>query len=116
MIDLEEQFNFTNKLNHPTNPRKSVYRFLKREQAEYFTELLVDADIDFEAQVDEDHEKKPTYFGIPKAKEKQVDRLNYLALGHGRDKFIASAPARWILIIVSIGVLLLAIIGAILSD
>ena len=52
MIDLEEQFNFTNKLNHPTNIQKAVYRFYKKEQAEYFTELLVDADIEFEAQID----------------------------------------------------------------
>ena len=53
---------------------------------------------------------------LSKAKEKQVDHLNYLALGHGRDKFISSAPARWVLLIISFGVLILAIIGAIVSD
>lgn len=115
MIDLEEQFNFTNKLNHPTNIQKAVYRFYKKEQAEYFTELLVDADIEFEAQIDEEHEKKPHYFGVSKRYEKQVDRLNYLAMGKGRDKFIASAPVRWLIIVVSISILLLAIIGAIVS-
>jgi len=116
MIDLEEQFNFTNKLDHPTNSRKTVYRFLKSDQAEYFTELLVDADIEFEAQIDKEHAKKPTYFGVAKKHEKRADHLNNLALGRGRDKFIASPEARWVLIVLSAGILLLAVTGAIVSN
>ncbi len=115
MIDLEEQFNFTNKLSHPTNPMKVVYRHFKREQAEYLTELLVDADIEFEAQVDEEDERRPTYFGVAKHQETRVDQLNYIALGKGRDKFIAAAPMRWIIIAIAGLVLFLAILGALLS-
>lgn len=115
MIDLEEQFNFTNKLSHPTNPLKVVYRHFVREQAEYFTELLVDADIDFEAQVDEEDDRKPTYFGVARHLETRVDRLNYIALGRGRDKFIAAASMRWIIILISGTVIVLAILGALLS-
>lgn len=115
MIDLEEQFNFTNKLSHPTNPNMVVYRHLRKDQAEYFAELLVDADIDFEAQVDEDDERKPTYFGVKRAIESKVDNLNFQALGRGRDKFIASAPMRWIIIVISFVILTLAVMGAMLS-
>lgn len=115
MIDLEEQFNFTNKLKHPTNGRKAVYRFFDRSQAEYFTELLVDENIDFEAQVDEDHPKKPTYFGVSKAVETRVDILNYTALGKGRDKFIPTAGLRWIVFTISLVVLFLAFLGFFVS-
>ncbi|MEX2597683.1 MAG: hypothetical protein WEC59_12225 [Salibacteraceae bacterium] len=116
MMDFEEQFNFTNKQRHPTNDRIVVYRFLNREQADTFTELLVDAGIDFEAQIDEEHDKKPTYFGIKKARERETDRLNYLAIGRHRDKFIAAAPMRWIVIGISVVVLFLAFLGAFLSN
>lgn len=115
MIDLEEEFNFTNKLKHPSNPMKVVYRHFVQEQADYFSTLLVDAKIDFEAQIDEEDERKPTYFGVAKAKESQVDRLNYTALGKGRDKFIASAAMRWIILSISILILLLAVLGAMLD-
>ena len=115
MIDLEEQFNFSNKLRHPTNATKVVYRFYVREQAEYFTELLVDTQIEFEAQVDEDDNRKPTYFGVARIHERKVDKLNFTALGKNRAKFIASAPIRWIVIGISLVTLLLAIIGALIN-
>lgn len=113
MMDLEEQFNFTNKLRHPTQDQMVVYRFYDRRQADTFTELLVDSGIDFEAQVDEDDERKPTYFGVKRVLEERVDRLNYLAIGKHRDKFIAAAPIRWITLTIALVVLLLAIFGAI---
>lgn len=116
MIDLEEQFNFTNKLKHPTNRTITVYRFYVREQAEYFGELLVDAQIEYEAQIDEEDERKPMYFGVKRIHERKVDKLNYTALGRGRPKFVASSQLRWIIIGISIITLLLAIIGAIVSN
>lgn len=116
MIDLEEQFNFTNKRAHPTNSKKIVYRHLIQEQADYFAELMVEVNIDFEVQIDEDHEKKPIYFGIARIHEKQVDKLNYIALGKGRRKFIDSVALRWIIIGSSILVLTLGIVGAIVSN
>lgn len=112
MIDLEEEFNLTNKRKHPTNTNKTVYRFIKEEQALYFTELLVEEGIEFEVQVDEEHERKPTYFGVSKSVESKVDKLNFVALGKGRDKFIASAPMRWVLLTIFFLVLFLAIMGA----
>jgi len=115
MMDLEEQINFTNKFRHPTNDRKTVYRFFNPKQTERFTELLVDNGIEFEAQIDDEHPKKPTYFGVAVAVETKVDKLNNLALGEGRDKFIAAAPIRWIVIAISIVTILLAVMGALLS-
>lgn len=116
MMDLEEQFNFTNKLAHPTNQFKVVYRFFDKNQAETFTAFLVDENIDFEAQVDEDDARKPTYFGIAKTLEKKVDRLNYLAIGKHREKFIPTAPMRWIVIAISAVIMILAILGAIKNN
>jgi hypothetical protein len=116
MIDLEEQFNFTNKRSHPTNRKMIVYRHLIKQQAEYFAELMIDVNIDFEVQVDEEHEKKPTYFGVARIHEKQVDNLNYIALGKDRKKFIDSVALRWIIIGSSILVLFLGVVGAIVSN
>jgi hypothetical protein len=115
MIDFEEQFNFTNKLKHPTNEKIIVYRHLVEEQAEYFGVLLTEANIAYEFQVDEAHEKKPRYFGIARIHEKKVDRLNFIALGRNRPKFIDSAPIRWIIIFISVFILALAIFGVIVS-
>lgn len=112
MIDLEEQFNFTNKRKHPTNQTKAVYRFYDRAQAETFTELLVDAGIDFEAQIDDDDPRMPTYFGVARIHEKKVDILNYTAIGKHRKPFIAASPMRWIIIGISLLVLFLAFLGA----
>ncbi len=38
---------------------------------EYFAELLVENSIDFEVQVDEEHPKKPMYFGVSRSHEKR---------------------------------------------
>lgn len=116
MIDLEESFNFTNKLKHPTNTSKVVYRFFREEQAVYFAELLADAGIEFETQCDEEDERKPVYFGVARVMERRVDKLNFTALGKGRDKFIASAPMRWLVIGISFFILLLAVMGAMLAN
>lgn len=116
MMDLEEQFNFTNKLKHPTNDLKTVYRHYNQEQAQYFEELLTKEGISFESQVDEEHIRKPRYFGVATIDERRADHLNNLALGKNRAKFIASAPVRWFIIIVSMSILLTAVIGALTSS
>ena len=116
MMDLEEPFNFTNKLTHPTNQFKVVYRFYDKQQAETFTLYLVDEEVEFEAQIDEDDARKPTYFGIAKILEKKVDRLNYLAIGKHREKFIPTASMRWIVIAISAVIMFLAIMGALKSN
>lgn len=116
MIDLEEQLNFTNKQKHPTNDRMAVYRYVNRAQAEYFATLLTEAGIAFEQQVDEEHDKKPVYFGIARIDEKKADHLNFIALGKDRPKFIDLPVMRWLIIGISALVIALAIAGAILSS
>ncbi|GAB5538754.1 MAG: hypothetical protein Salg2KO_08570 [Salibacteraceae bacterium] len=115
-MDVEEQINFTNKRAHPSNSKMVVYRHAVKEQAEYFAELLVEESIEFEAQIDHDHPKQPMYFGVARAQEKRANYLNYIALGKNRPKFIDSAPLRWLVILISIGFVFLAILGAILSS
>lgn len=115
-MDLEEQFNFTNKRKHPTNRKVIVYRHLIQEQADYFAELLISDEIDFEVQIDEEHEKKPIYYGVARAHEKRADHLNFLALGKNRPKFIDSAPLRCIIIGVSAIIIFLGILGAVVSN
>ncbi|HAW20406.1 MAG TPA: hypothetical protein DCX14_09505 [Flavobacteriales bacterium] len=116
MIDLEEEFNFTNKRKHPTNYKKIVYRHLKADQSQYFAQLLEKEGIDYETQVDEEDPKKPIYFGLARIHEKRSDHLNYVALGLNRRKFIDSVALRWIIIFVSVFVIALAILGALVSQ
>ena len=116
MMDLEEQFNFTNKRAHPTNRKVIVYRHLVQEQADYFAELLIEDEIDFEIQIDEEHEKRPIYYGVARVHEKRSDHLNFLALGKNRPKFIDSAPLRWIIIGLSALIIFLGVLGAIVSN
>lgn len=115
MNDLEDLLNLTNKRSHPTNTQKVVYRHIRKDQAEYFRTLLLEHNISFEAQVDEEDPRKPEYFGVAKAHEKAVERLNYLAIGHQREKFIPTASLRWFVIIIAFAVLALAVVGAIVS-
>lgn len=116
MTELEEQFNFTNKRTHPTNRKVIVYRHLVQEQADYFAELLIEDEIDFEVQIDEEHQKKPIYYGVARVHEKRSDHLNLLSLGKNRPLFIDSAVLRWIVIGGSALFIFLGILGAIVSN
>jgi hypothetical protein len=116
MIDLEEEFNFTNKRKHPTNYKKIVYRHLVAEQGQYFTQLLEKDGFEYETQVDKEDPKKPMYIGLARIHERRADHLNYVALGLNRRKFIDSIALRWIIISVSAFVIALAIFGAIVSQ
>ena len=117
MIDLEEEFNFTNKRKHPTNYKKIVYRHLKADQSQYFAQLLEKEGIDYETQVDEEDPKKPHIFWVGSNTREEIgpSQLRCHSVSNRR-KFIDSVALRWIIIFVSVFVIALAILGALVSQ
>lgn len=111
MIDLEEQFNFTNIRKHPTNAKKVVYRFYRPEQASLFEQKLIAHGIWFEKQRDEEAEGYEMYYAVWRKDEHRTTRLNFEALGQDRKRFIASGGVRWLIIGIVLGMVLLGLVG-----
>lgn len=106
---------FQNIQDHPTNRNKKVFFYKDSIHANYFENLLIEQKIEFEKQID--HEGDDTiYYGVRSSDFKQVQKLNYLTIGNFRKPFIADTMFRYLLISISLIVLILAIIGALVSD
>ena len=107
--------NITNYSDHPTRIGYTVYRFFEKERADYFEELLTKDNIYFETSAEE-LDNTIYLFGVKKWDAKQAMNANYLVSGKYRKKIIPNTYFRWGLIAFFIGVLALAIIGAILKN
>lgn len=101
--------------DHPTNRKKKVFFFKDPEHAAYFESLLRENNFKYEVQVDEEGDNT-IYFGVATSDFEKVKKLNFLTIGKFRKPFIPDKSFRLILIIISMGVLLTAIIGAIVSS
>ena len=106
---------FTNYREHPERKKFLVYHFYREAQADYFEGLLKDHDIWYERANEEEEEKAIYFFGIRKDDKGKVERLNNLAIGKFRDRFIPYRWLRWITVLVSIVILGLAIAGFLLD-
>lgn len=101
--------------DHPTNINKKVFFFKKADHARYFELMLIENNIIFEKQIDEEGDQT-IYFGVKKSDFKTAQKLNYISIGHFRKPFIPDKLFRYFLIGFSIFVVGLAILGAILSN
>lgn len=110
---MEDWIDLTNYREHPTQKNYQVFHFTNEEQADFFEELLINANIHFERHNEMREGASVQYFGISKNDMAEVKQLNLEAIGRFRKPFIANSGFRWILILVSLLVLALAIIGAI---
>ena len=108
-------FNITNYFEHPTRPGYYIFKFYDKERADYFEELLNKESIWFESSIDE--EDKITYlYGIKVSDYQNVLNLNYLVSAKFRKKTISSSYIRIIIYIITIGIITLAIVGALKSE
>ena len=107
-------FNITNYFDHPTRPGYTIFKFYDKNRAIFFEELLKKENIWFEASVDE-AEKTIYLFGVKKADYKKTMNANFLVTANYRSKIIPNIYLRWLVIVISIAILLLAIVGAIKS-
>ncbi|MEM9024066.1 MAG: hypothetical protein AAGB22_10010 [Bacteroidota bacterium] len=105
-----------NYYDHPDQPKYMVYRFYGEEQAAYFEALLRDEGIWYERNIETDEDDEPTYYyGVHKSDEKATQRLNSLTLAKFKTPFIGVAWLRWTILLVSLGLVTLAIAGYLLD-
>jgi hypothetical protein len=93
----ERYFRIVNYYDHPQNPSYMVFHFLKKEQSDTFRESLIAENIPFESETDT--EKNTVYlYAVKKNYSKRAIRLNFLAIGQHREKFIGDPVLRWALL------------------
>lgn len=109
-------FNLTNYRDHPKNPSYLVYHYTDERQADYFQELLEKEGIQFERFRETEDGRDLVYFALRKQLEKKVRKLNFLAIGRYREPFIPNTGFRWMVLIISFGILGLAIVGWLTSE
>ncbi|OFY94900.1 MAG: hypothetical protein A3K10_12350 [Bacteroidetes bacterium RIFCSPLOWO2_12_FULL_31_6] len=107
-------FNITNFFDHPTRPGYTIFKFHDKQRAVYFEELLKNKNIWFESSIDEG-ENIIYLFGVKKSDYKNAMNANYLVSAKYRSKIIPNVYFRWLVIIITVAILILAIISAIKS-
>ncbi len=106
-------FNITNYTEHPTRPGYYVFKFRQKNRSDYFEELLKNEGIWYELSIDdEDLENHLFLFGVKLNDYQKAINANYLVSGKFRKKTISNSYVRLIVYIVAIGIISLAIIGA----
>jgi hypothetical protein len=103
--------NITNYNEHPTRKAYTIFHFFKPERANYFKELLIEQNIWFESEIEEQPEKTIYFFGIKNRDLKKVERINYLVSARYRKPTISNRYLSWSLYVFAILVFILAIMG-----
>ena len=108
-------FNITNYFEHPNRPGYYVFRFYQKDKANYFEELLIKENIWFESSLEKEEGKITYLFGVKLSDYKKALHANYLVSAKFRNRTISNNYIRIIIYIVTIGIIALAIIGALKS-
>jgi hypothetical protein len=106
-------FNLTNYFEHPSRPGHFVFRFYEKERSDYFEKTLQDKSVWYEHSVDNIEEDRIVYlFGVKNDGYKEAVNANYLVSAKFRKKTVPNQYVRLVIYIVSLGLITLAIIGA----
>lgn len=106
-----EGFNVTNYREHPSNDRYWVFFFKDAKRATDFEAALTEQGIWFE----KDREEEYHLYGVHKDDFKAVQHQNFMTEAKFRKPFMADPLFRWLVVTVSLGAIILAIIGAALN-
>ena len=106
---------FTNWRDHPTDNRYTVFFYKSKNESDLFQKLLTENDYWFEYNFDESDPNQSHYIAVNKVKERQIVKLNHIAIGEFRKPFIENNAIRYSLVIFMITVLSIGIIGYIKS-
>ena len=104
----------TNWYTHPADNRYHVFEFRDAEMAEEFERDLVRGDIAFEKapiEAASSGEGIVLKFGVHRSVFKEALRVNHLLHGRHRQPFIAHVGLRWLMLLVTAGMVVLAAIG-----
>ena len=105
----------TNHQNHPTRKHYKVFFFYIEEQANYFEDLLKEKNIWFERDSEVNKGKLMYLFGIKMTNLREVDQLNYLAIGRFRKPIFENKYLRYGVVIFGAVIILMGVIGYFLS-
>jgi hypothetical protein len=108
--------NITNQQPHPDRKGYEIYYFRTPEQANHFEELLKEKDLFYERGEQGQSSSTVYLFGVKTKDIEKIDPLNYLALGRFRKPMIPDKKARWVVVLIGLGLLLFALIGFFLSN
>ena len=112
---MENLFDFTNYREHPTQKEYQVFHFVRKDQANFFENLLIEHKIGFERENDPQEKGMVYYFAIKRSDLKVVEKLNDMTIGQYRDKFIPNSGLRWFVLIVGMLAISMAIAGYVKS-
>lgn len=107
-IEDTSLFKIKNYSVHPTQKNYYVFYYSDHDMSDTFEKLLIQNDIEYEKDKSDDLVKR-SLFGIHKKYINQCLRLNNIAIGRHRHPFIKEPILRYTIIILSIGIILLAI-------
>jgi len=116
MDDMNEGIlRVTNHQNHPTSKFHKVFFFYIEEQADYFENLLKSKNIWFERDSEFNKGKMMYLFGIKMTNVREVDQLNYLAIGKFRKPIFENIYLRYFVVIFGLLIILMGVLGYFLS-
>lgn len=116
MDDMNEGIlRITNHQIHPTNKNYKVFFFYIEKQANYFESLLNEKKIWFERDKENRGDKVMFLFAIKMTNIREVNKLNYLAIGKYRTPIFNNKYIRYIVVSLGIIILILGIVGYLLS-
>ncbi len=111
LVDLD----LTNHRPHPTRKGYVVFRFKEHRQGEYFKELLEKEGLEYERTITDDA-KRMMLFAVKRKDLRKAEELNNMVSARYRPRFIPQKGLRVFTIAIFALLILLAVLGAILSD
>ncbi|MEX1191491.1 MAG: hypothetical protein WEA99_05915 [Brumimicrobium sp.] len=100
-----------NYVRHPSNPNYIVFRFADKNRADQFEIELKEKKIWFEKSDEQSKVKLYYLFGIHKRDYPAVQSINFAVEGKNRSFLIPNVYFRWIMLLISIGMVVLAVVG-----
>ncbi len=99
----------TNYFVHPVDNRYMVFVFRQKLYADYFEELLKKENITFERHFEE--QDREILFGVHKRFQRKALNANFLTHAKFRKPFISNRLVKYSLLIITFGMIALAIVG-----
>lgn len=100
-----------NYVRHPTDPNYVVFRFADKKRADDFQHVLQEKKIWFERSENQTRSKFYYLFGVNKRDFNAVQSINFTVEGKNRGFLMPNRYFRWAVLILSIGMVALAILG-----
>lgn len=113
---LDNLFNLTNYRDHPVNKDYRVFFHYNMDQADHFKSLLDKEGIEYEAYLEDEGDKKVMLFGVHRKNFRRALLQNELSYAALKKRFIPNSIIRNSILIITIGLILFALIGYIISQ